>query len=145
MLILPVASIIIETAVLGNYSAIGLLSGKWFSFWAVGIRLFTAGLRQSFFPQFTAKDIFEFKTDESFIIIRELGFANISIGVLGIYSVFNSSWVMPAAIAGCLFYGLAGINHLFMKKRNRIENIAMISDIFIMLVLIIYFIQIKIK
>jgi hypothetical protein len=114
--------------------------GKWFVFWAVGVRLFLAGLRQSITPQFTAERIFGMKSKEPLVIVRELGFANLSIGVLGLSTIFRGSWIMPAAIAGGLFYCFAGIGHLMTKNRNRLENSAMFSDLFAFLVLLICFI-----
>jgi hypothetical protein len=86
------------------------------------VRLFLAGLRQSITPQFTAERIFGMKSKEPLVIVRELGFANLSIGVLGLSTIFRRSWVMPAAIAGGLFYCFAGIGHLMTKTRNRLEN-----------------------
>jgi hypothetical protein len=59
-------------------------------------------------------------------------------GLLGIGTIFNSLWIMPSAIAGGLFYGLAGIRHLTKKERNLFENRAMLSDLFVFIVLLIY-------
>jgi hypothetical protein len=113
------------------------LIGKWFIFWAVGIRLFTAGISQASNPAFTGS-IFHMKSQESFVIIRELGFANIALGVMGILSVINSNWRILAAIAGGLFLGLAGIQHVFKKPDSRNEVIAMLYDLIVMLVVIVY-------
>jgi hypothetical protein len=141
MFIFPIASVLTEMFLFKSPVGIALLIGKWFVFWAVGIRLFLAGLRQSATPQFTAEQIFGIKTNEALIIVQELGFANLSIGLLGISTIFNGLWIMPSAIAGGLFYGLAGIRHLAKKERNLHENSAMLSDIFIFIVLLIYFIE----
>ncbi len=117
-----------------------LLIGKWFVFWATGIRLFSAGISQSSNPAFTA-GIFKMSTRESYTIIRELGFANISLGVMGILSVLNEQWRMLAAISGALFFGLAGIQHLFKKSGSFNETIAMIGDLFVLVVLLLYLIM----
>ncbi len=117
-----------------------MLIGKWFVFWTTGIRLFTAGISQSSNPAFTAR-IFKMKTLESYIVIRELGFANISLGVMGILSVINDHWRILAAITGCLFFGLAGIQHLFKKSDSTNEIIAMIGDLFVMIILLSYLIS----
>jgi hypothetical protein len=53
MLVLPLASLLIETREPGL-----VLVGKWWNFWAIGVRLFTAGLRQVAKPAFTAEVIF---------------------------------------------------------------------------------------
>jgi hypothetical protein len=113
------------------------LIGKWFIFWAVGIRLFTAGINQASNPAFTGS-IFHLKSQESFVVIRELGFANISLGIMGILSVINSNWRILAAIAGGLYLGLAGIQHVFKKPDSRNEVIAMLYDLMVMLVVIVY-------
>ncbi|HLA58880.1 MAG TPA: DUF6790 family protein [Puia sp.] len=113
------------------------LIGKWFIFFAVGIRLFTAGISQASNPAFTG-GIFKMKTTESFAIIRELGFANISLGVMGILSVLNNNWRVMAAVTGGLFLGLAGIYHLFKKPDSSNELIAMVYDLFALVIIILY-------
>ena len=139
MFILPMISILVEIFFFKTASGIVFLIGKWFVFWAVGIRLFTAGLRQAITPRFTAEEIFGIKSSEALIIVQELGFANLSIGTLGITTIFNGAWVMPAAIAGGLFYGFASIRHLIKKEKNYLENVATISDVFIFIVMLAVF------
>jgi hypothetical protein len=137
MLILPMTFIIYQHF----HSAIPLtwqLMGKWFLFWSVGIRLFIAGLKQILQPEFTAKEIFHFAHSESYTVIRELGFANISIGLIGILSLFKTQWAVPAAIAGGLYFGLAGINHFIKRPDTRNEIVAMISDMFIFVLMSLY-------
>jgi hypothetical protein len=115
------------------------LLGKWFIFWALGIRLFTAGISQASNPAFTAR-IFRMKYEESFVVIRELGFANISLGVMGILSVIHNDWRLLAAIAGGLFFGIAGIQHLFKKPDSRNEVIALFYDLSVLLFIVLYII-----
>ena len=122
----------------------GELIGKWFIFWAIGIRLFTAGVSQASNPRFTA-GIFKMKSQESYVLIRELGFANISLGAMGILSVIHHDWRILAAITGGLFLGLAGIQHLFKKPDSQKEVIAMIYDLFVLLVIIIYVLRITLN
>jgi hypothetical protein len=114
------------------------LIGRWFAFWAVGVRLFIAGARQVIEPRFTAEEIFGIRDRASFAIVREVGFANLSMGVLGICSVFRVGWVVPAALVGGLYYGLAGAGHIFRKGKNAKEYTAMISDLFVFLVLMVF-------
>ena len=45
---------------------------------------------------------------------------------------------MPAAIVGGLFYGLAGVGHAFKEGRNLFENVAMYSDLFVFIMLLVY-------
>ena len=135
--VFPILSILIESAFHGDASLVFLI-GKWFVFWAVGMRLLLAGVRQMANPAFTADAIFGIKDKAAEVIVRELGFGNFAIGVLGVVSLLNREWVVPAAIAGGLFYGLAGGLHLRKGDRNTNENIAMISDLFIFVVLALY-------
>ncbi len=142
MFVFPIASVLMETFIFKSTIGTALLIGKWFAFWAVGIRLGLAGLRQIVSPKFTAQRIFGIKSAEPLVIVQELGFANLSIGILGIITIFNSAWITPAAIAGGLFYGLAGIRHLTRKRKNLLENSAMLSDLLMFIILAIYLIVI---
>ena len=67
-----------------------------------------------------------------------MGFANLSMGLLGICSVFRPGWIVPAAIVGGLYYGLAGVGHIFHKSKNAKEDTAMISDGFVFVVLAVF-------
>jgi hypothetical protein len=136
LLILPAASVAIEAALYPRAFGLIFLIGKWLVFWAVGIRLFLAGARQVIQPQFTAEKIFNIYDQSSLPIVREVGFGNLSMGLLGICSIFRPGWVVPAAIAGGLYYGLAGIGHAMQKTRNAKKNMAMLSDEFVFLVLL---------
>lgn len=136
LLIFPVASVTIETLRSGEAASLMFLIGKWFVFWAVGVRLFIAGARQVVQPRFTAEEIFGIRDRGSFAIVREVGFANLSMGLLGICSIVRPDWIVPAAIVGGLYYGLAGAGHIFHSNKNAKENVAMISDGFIFLLLL---------
>jgi hypothetical protein len=137
MLVFPIVSILLQWgSLLSGWSLIG----RWFVFWAVGVRLFIAGARQVMKPAFTAREIFHLNGEESFIVIKELGFANLSIGLAGILSLFNAEWTKLAAIAGGLFFGLAGLLHVIKKPASTNEVIAMVSDLFIFLLLVLYLI-----
>jgi hypothetical protein len=136
--VLPIASIFVEFVLPHSNADLLFLIGKWFVFWSVGVRLLLAGLRQIANPEFTAETIFDVKEKAALTIVQELGFGNLAIGLLGVLTLFNRQWIAPAAIVGGLFYGLAGIKHLTKGDRNATENIAMISDLFIAVVLAIY-------
>ena len=127
--VLPVISIVIEAAGFPSGAVLTLLVGRWFVFWAVGVRLFVAGIRQIGQPQFTAGEIFGIRDPASLPIVREVGFGNLAMGFLGICSIFRADWVVPGAIVGGLYYGLAGFGHVFKKDRNPKERLALISDI----------------
>jgi len=141
MFVFPIGSILVELFLFKSPLGIVSLIGKWYAFWAVGIRLFIAGLRQSTNPQFTAQQILGISGDEPLQIVQELGFANLSIGLLGILTILNANWTIPAAIAGGLFYGLAGIRHIFKAEKNSLEKAAMVSNLIIFILLAGFLIQ----
>ncbi|MFZ2031410.1 MAG: DUF6790 family protein [Vitreimonas sp.] len=134
LLILPAGSVAYE---MSNHSGdLIALIGKWFTFWAVGVRLGVAGLRQTFDPGYTAREIFEIQETSALPIVQELGFANISMGFVGAMSLLISPWIQAAALVGGLYYLLAGVKHVLNReKRNAERSMAMISDLFIALVL----------
>lgn len=144
MLILPLACIAAEYQWLQSSTDLVALTGKWFAFWAVGMRLGLAGLRQAFNPAFTAKDIFEIEDERVHPIVRELGFANLALATLGMLALIPG-WATPAALAGGVFFALAGWKHVVARERNLTRSVAMISDIFIALVLAGYLIAIALR
>ncbi|HEY2069416.1 MAG TPA: DUF6790 family protein [Rhizomicrobium sp.] len=115
-----------------------LLVGKWFTFWAVGARLFLAGLRQTLQPRFTAKEIFNLQGDEALPIVRELGLANLSMGTLGLISLALPAVTWPAALVGGLYYGLAGLLHVGRGEKGFNERFAMVTDLAIFALLASY-------
>jgi hypothetical protein len=137
MFALPLVSVAVDAA--PSAAPATLLIGKWYVFWAVGVRLLLAGLRQVVQPRYTAQVILGLKSDESLLVVRELGFANLSLGLCGILSMVFPEWRVPVALAGGVFYGLAGGNHVLQAHRNRLENVAMGSDIFASVVLLVFF------
>ena len=138
MFVFPALSVFIEWMLNNGQSVTIALTGKWFIFWGIGWRLFTAGLRQVIKPAFTAKTIFNMQHEESQAIVKELGYANICAGIIGILSLFFPAWRVPSAVGSGLFYGIAGINHLIRKPANPNEKLALISDLFMFLVLLIF-------
>lgn len=136
LLVVPLCSILVQRYFFHSDAGLGLLIGRWFVFWGVGVRLVLAGARQILNPRYTAETILGLKTAEPWIVVRELGFANLALGVVGFSSLFARTWLLPSAVAGAIFYGLAGINHLFTSHRNRLQNFAMLSDLFICAILL---------
>lgn len=135
MLVFPLLSIAIDVS--AGHAPLGMaLVGKWYVFWAVGLRLLLAGIRQILQPRYTAETILGIKGDDALLLVRELGFGNLAIGVVGTLSLFFAGWALPAALVGGLFYGLAGVNHALQAHRNAKENVAMVSDLFAAVVLL---------
>lgn len=143
MLVLPVTSIIVESyffARARDFHSVVEIMAKWFIFWGSGMRSLTAGLSQAFNPAFTAALL---ETPEScFVAIREIGFANMSIGMTALISLFLPSWRKAAGFCGGLYLGIAGFLHVSRMSGgiNESEAIAMISDLFILSIVVIYFI-----
>ena len=134
----PVVSAFVEI-IISNQPPSFALFGKWFIFFAVGIRLLLAGIRQTVNPAFTAKEIFHIETTDSFPIIRELGFANICFGLIGLISLFMPQWRIVSAFGSGLYYGLAGLEHFLKKPAGANEKFALVTDIIIFILLLIYF------
>lgn len=130
MVFLPLVFIGMECLIWKQALTIAL-AGKWFIFWAVGIRLFTAGITQVFHPDFTRKNIFRLQTNDSKPIIQELGIANICIGLVAMLSIYFDQLRIPAALIGGLFFGLAGLFHVYKRPSGLNEKIALISDVYI--------------
>ena len=134
--VLPALSVILECAFSAKGASIMGLVGKWYVFWTCGIRLLLAGVRQVSQPRFTAAEIFDLDNVKAFPIVREIGFGNLAMGTLGVCTIFRPGWLLPAAIVGGLYYGLAGLGHALRDERNVKETVAMLSDGFAFLVLL---------
>jgi hypothetical protein len=134
LLVVPAASVLIEALMRGAPDILWLV-GKWFTFWACGVRLFIAGIRQSFQPAFTAQAIFKVADPAAHPIVREVGFGNLSMGLVALVSLALPGWLVPAAAVGGLYYGLAGLGHVLNTERNAKEQMALVSDLFIFLLL----------
>jgi len=93
LLVLPAASVVLE----GIFSPRGVevmgLVGKWYVFWACGIRLLLAGIRQVSQPRFTATEIFDLDNVKAFPIVREIGFGNLAMGTLAVCTFFRPAWL----------------------------------------------------
>jgi len=137
LLIVPAASVAAEALLRGAPDLLWLV-GKWFTFWGCGVRLFIAGIRQTLQPAFTAGEIFKLDDPAVHPLVREIGFGNLAMGALGLASLAVPQWLIPAAIAGGLYYGLAGLGHLLNKERNTNEQIALVSDLWLFLLLAVF-------
>ncbi|HWK61553.1 MAG TPA: DUF6790 family protein [Eoetvoesiella sp.] len=136
MAVLPVISIILDVTA-GQAELVDAL-GTWFVFWGMGWRLAVAAVHQMLRPGFTAKRIFEIHDPEASKLVLEIGFGNLALGVPAIASLYFPAWVPAVALAGCIFFGLAGIQHVRNKASTGAEIAAMVSDLGIAAVLAIY-------
>ncbi len=94
-----------------------------------------------FNPAFTAKTIFHIDSPDVYPILRELGFANMCFGLIGIISLFIPSWRMVSAFGSGLYYGIAGLQHMLKKPAGVNERFALITDWIIFALLLIYFVN----
>lgn len=133
----PLSGILVELLLIGTSETFVAIAFKWFLFSGVGLRLGGAGIKQVMQPQFTAKEIFNIEGDGATPVVRELGFANVCFSALAVISFFVSSFRIPAAITGGLYFGLAGLLHVFKPKDSGKEIFAMVSDFYIFFVLLI--------
>lgn len=128
MLVLPVVSIAAEMFI-GTEASLLFLVGKWFVFWGVGVRLFTAGIHQLAKPAYTSETIFRIADPNAAKLVTEIGFGNLAIGLLGLATLLMPAWLVPAALAGAVFYLLAGIKHVMNRDRAAAETIPLVSDL----------------
>lgn len=137
MIIMPVICITIELARNKNTQKWTVIT-KWFLFWAVGIRSLSAGLMQIFNPRYTAEIIFNLKSSDFYIFIRELGAANAAIGLSAIISCKYINWRVPVSFISGLFFGILTIIHIiniinFQADFN--EFVSLTCDLLIIIVL----------
>jgi len=138
--LLPLAAAVTESCCYRDHPFSFGLIGKWFIFSAVGLRLLAAGIKQIKDPAFTARQIFHIGTPEVLPIVRELGFANLCFGLVGVLSLFFPQWRIVSAFASGMYYGIAGLQHLLKKPEGANERFALVTDILIFMLLLIYFI-----
>jgi hypothetical protein len=135
--VLPLGSAFAEHAGPGAAPFMALI-GKWFVFWAAGIRLVLAGVRQLFQPEFTARQIFRIEGADAFPLVREIGAGNLALGAVGVASLWRPDFVLPVAIAAAIFYGIVGVRHLLERGRSLNETVAMGTDLFVFILLAAY-------
>ncbi len=137
VIIFPVISICAEAIIKGIPADPGLM-GKWLIFWVAGIRLSLRGIKRIYRRGAAPAIFFNEERKETFLMIRELSFANITIGVMGILSVVNSNWRQIAGLAAAIFFGLSALQHFFIKPVNGKEMAIMVTDIIVFAILLLY-------
>jgi uncharacterized protein DUF6790 len=137
MFVLPLGSAFAEYVTPGAAPLMALI-GKWFVFWAAGVRLVLAAVRQLFQPEFTARNIFKIERADALPLVREIGAGNFALGAVGVVSLWRPDFILPIALAAAIFYGIAGFRHLLETDRSLNETVAMGSDLFVFIVLAAY-------
>jgi hypothetical protein len=127
-LVLPLVSGFIELSVVGGDPV--LVFGRWWIVWGVGSRLLLAGLSQLFVPERTAAILGSDGTAAERVLARELGVANVAMGLAGLLAL-NPAWIVPAGAAGAVFLGIAGLNHVAKPGKSTHELVATWTDLLV--------------
>lgn len=128
-IVLPVVSAVWELATLGGDPV--LVFGKWWVFWGVGTRLLVAGVAQVSGKGPTAEILGSSSTSvQEAQLTRELGTANIGMGVAGLLALVPG-WALPAGAAGGLFLLIAGLMHVTKRGKNAKEGLATWTDLIV--------------
>ncbi|WP_349864723.1 hypothetical protein [Leifsonia sp. WHRI 6310E] len=124
---LPIISGIVELAVAGGDPV--LVFGKWWVFWGVGTRLLVAGIAQVSGKGPTTEILGPAApTVPEKQLVRELGMANIGMGLAGLLALVPG-WALPAGLAGGLFLLIAGVMHVPKRGKNAQEALATWTDL----------------
>jgi hypothetical protein len=127
--VLPIVSGVIELATVGGDPV--LVFGKWWAFWGVGTRLLVAGLAQVS-GRGPTSEILGATTPNVQVrqLTRELGTANIGMGLAGLLAVVPG-WAVPASLAGGVFLLTAGLLHVAKRGKNAQESLATWTDLLV--------------
>lgn len=127
--VLPAVSAWVEHRYFHSPKGLGVLAVQWFVFWASGVRLLIAGIRQQLRPRLTSEGIFGIASDDPLPFVRELGVANLANGVVALISLWRPDFLLPAAVAGAVFYLLAGLWHMLHGHLTFNRWVALVSDL----------------
>jgi hypothetical protein len=128
-LVLPLISGSIQLGVHGGHPLV--VYGIWWAFWGVGTRLLVAGISQLVNPARTAQGILGLDDRSAELVVHELGFANLSMGLIGLAAPFVGRWGILGAVAGGIYLGLAGARHVAKHGKNLDENVATWTDLLV--------------
>jgi hypothetical protein len=129
-LVLPLVSSIIHLVVAPG-SDVLLVLGIWWGFWGVGTRLLLAGISQLSNPGRTSKGILGVDDKNAEQVVHELGFANLSFGLVGTATALIPEWGLLGAVPGAIYLGLAGFRHVAKRGKNTEETVATWTDLLV--------------
>jgi hypothetical protein len=142
-IVLPIVSGIIELAVVGGDPV--LVFGKWWVFWGVGTRLLVAGLVQVSGRGSTAAILGSATPSvQEKQLTRELGFANLCLGLAGLLALVPG-WALPAGFAGGIYLLIAGIMHLPKRGKNAQESLATWTDLIVGLAVVVLAVDVFVR
>jgi hypothetical protein len=140
---LPIISGSIELAVAGGDPI--LVFGKWWVFWGVGTRLLVAGIVQSSGKGPTTAILGSAKPSvQEGQLTRELGMANLCIGLAGLLALVPG-WALPAGLAGGLYLLIAGIMHVPKRGKNAQEQLATWTDLVVGVAVVVLGVYVLVK
>ncbi len=131
-LVLPLISGSIDLAVGGGHPLV--VYGMWWAFWGVGTRLTVAGISQLVNPGRTAQGILGLDDPGAEQVVHELGYGNLSMGLVALVAPFVDHWGILGAAPGAISLGLAGLRHVTKSGKNRDENVATWTDLLVFVV-----------
>ena len=105
--------------------------GTWWAFWGVGTRLTVAGVSQLVNPARTAQGILGLDDKGAEQVVHELGYANLSMGLIGLVAPFVGHWGLLGAVGGGIYLGLAGVRHVTKSGKNLEETVATWTDLLV--------------
>jgi hypothetical protein len=141
--VLPIVSGIIELATVGGDPI--LVFGKWWVFWGVGTRLLVAGIVQASGRGPTTAILGAAKPSvQETQLARELGMANLCIGLAGLLALVPG-WALPAGFAGGIYLLIAGIMHVPKRGKNAQEQLATWTDLVVGVVVVVLAVYLLVK
>ena len=135
-LICPVICIIVDVIInrkKGKLYDLKYISLKWLVLWVIGVGALITGLMQALNPEYTA-NLLQIEAND-FIIIKELGYSQIGMGILGLLSIKSSYYKKASAIVYGLFIFGCTLNHFTrISIVSAGEIVSIVSDIWIVAV-----------
>ena len=135
-IILPLLCVLIEIAISKRQNNAIIFKNtflKWLCFWVVGFNAISVGVMQAFNPSYTANLLHVTMSD--FIIVEELGFAQLGIGIVALLSLKWVKFRKPAVMAyGIFIFGCTVIHFLRFSVIDMGEIISTSNDIWVLIV-----------
>ncbi len=138
-LLFPLCSVICEYMITATPVDPDLIA-KWFIFWGLGICFLVKGIIQLAIPRFAAFNSNHLTKSKNNEIVKQLGILNISIGALGVFSLFNEQARQTAAFTAVVYSGLTTLWHFFRKADPVYEIISLATDLLLFSTSLLFFV-----
>ena len=130
---LPVLSVAYEYH-FAQAALTGALIGKWFAFWAIGVRLMLAGCTQLASRRSKSRDVFAAREDSK-IVKKATGVADIVLAAMGFLCFEIGEASLLATITLGIYMGLACLQQDFKKPATITGWINMVYDLIVFAVI----------